>query len=280
MGGDGGVIAVKRAYCRGAGTADHTGDYGRSRGVDKTVSDREEALQRMTTCALTKLPLPFDQSTSAIVACPYGRLYQKEAAVEALIRRKQEGHDADELGAHIRGLKDLYNVRFHLTDKTKLPSCPVTGQEFNGQLPAILLVPGNPEMPNVVSQRAFKEMGKATLETEYGPFQDEVRLAPPPAELEEIKEALEAKRAKKKDKKDKKKDKKKRKEGASSDNTSLVVAKEKKKIKRDNSTNGASDVVRGRVQDAIKSNDNLSSLFTNKDKKISQQEQAANLFAR
>ena len=208
MGGDGGVIASNRRYMRGAGTADHTGDSQRSRG-EKQVSDREDALERMTTCALTKAPLQFGGQT--IVACPYGRLYHKEAAVEALLRRKQtEGQD--ELGSHIRGLKDLHEARFCLTKKAdgrQVPSCPVTGQEFNGQHPVILLVPGNPDTYNVVSQRAFKEMGHDALKTEYGPFQDEIRLAPPASELDEIMEVLEAKRKKKeKSKKSSKKEKK------------------------------------------------------------------------
>jgi Rtf2 RING-finger len=278
MGGDGGVVAVKREYMRGAGTADNTGDYSRSNRGEKVVSDRDDALQRMTTCALTKLPL----EGATIVACPWGRLYQKEAAVEALIRRKQSSQEHDELGSHIRGLKDLFPVRFHVPKGAAMPTCPVTGQELNGQLPVILLVPGNPELPNVVSQRAFKEIGKEALQTEYGPFQEEIRLAPPVADLEEIKQALEAKRDKKKEKSSKKKDKKRKETGV----VAVVVAnnndKNPKKQRRGDSTGGtssAAQVARGRVHDAIKANDNLSSLFV-KDKKTSHKEQAADLFAR
>lgn len=270
MGGDGGVIASNRRYMRGAGTADHTADSSRSRG-EKQLSDKEDALERMRTCALTKAPLRFGEQT--IVACPYGRLYHKEAAVEALLRRKQDGQD--ELGSHIRGLKDLHEARFLLTEKTdksRVPSCPVTGQEFNGQHPVILLVPGNKETHNVVSQKAFKQLGDEALKTEYGPFKDEIRLAPPASELEEIMEALEAKREEKlKSKKSKKE--KKRKDG--SDNKPSKQSSRPLKAAK----TGAADVARERVQDAVKSNEVLSSLF-NSNKKISEKERSDNLFAR
>lgn len=271
MGGDGGVIASNRRYMRGAGTADHTADSTRSRG-EKQVSDREDALERMRTCALTKAPLQFGEQ--AIVVCPYGRLYHKEAAVEALLRRKQS---SDELGSHIRGLKDLHEARFHLTKKangSQIPSCPVTGQEFNGRHPVILLVPGKKETANVVSQRAFKEMGREALETEYGPFQDEIRLAPPASELGEIMEVLEAKRKKKeKSKKSSKKDKKRK---EISDGNNKKPKQNRPKVAKV----GLADVARGRVQDAVKSNEVLSSLFTTQDRKVTDKERNDNLFAR
>ena len=280
MGGDGGVIASNRRYMRGAGTADCTADTQRNRG-EKQKFEHEDALERMRTCALTKSPLQFGEQT--IVACPYGRLYSKETAVEALIRRKQS--DKDELGSHIRGLKDLYEVRFQLTEQSKgkkLPTCPVTGVELNGQLPVVLLVPGKKDTPNVLSQRAFKVMGKEELQTEYGPFTDEVRLAPPASEMETIMEQLEAKRKSSKEKSKKsstKKDKKRKavEEGVSNkghkqDKTKLAkkaaitatIAKERVK----------------EVKNAAESNDVLSSLFTSKESELSQKERNDNLFAR
>jgi len=284
MGGDGGVIASNRRYMRGAGTADHTADSLRSRG-EKQVSDREAARERMRTCALTQAPLQFGDQT--IVACPIGRLYHKEAAVEALIRRKQQqneavaGYEGDELGLHIRGLKDLYEARFTLmtkADGSKVPCCPVTNMEFNGQHPVILLVPGNKETSNVISQRAFKEMGQEALETEYGPFTDQVRLAPPESELEEIMEQLVVKRMQKeKTKKSSSKKDKKRKE--------LEQAKADKKSKAKQNQRpskaakmSAAEEARGSVTSAVKSNAVLSSLFTKKDR--NHKEGADKLFAR
>ena len=290
------MIASNRKYMRGAGTADHTADSSRSRG-EKQVSDRADALERMTTCALTKAPLQFGKQ--AIVVCPYGRLYHKEAAVEALLRRKQHQADSggndnssnDELGAHIRGLKDLYEARFSFVEKSakggssaiQLPSCPVTGQEFNGQQPVFLLTPGNPEMTNVLSQRAFKEMGKEALQTEYGPFKDKVRLAPPVSEMEAIMEAVEAKRSAKSSKS--KKDKKRKDRDINNNNKNNAVtntssSKHSSKKLKSSSKTGAADLARGRVENPVKSNDVLSSLFTTNDKTLSQKERNDTLFSR
>lgn len=79
MGGDGGVVAVNRRYMRGAGQADHTGDFQRN-----SENQEYNALEAMTNCALTKAPLlPSSKNSSGpIVACKFGRLYHKEAAVE------------------------------------------------------------------------------------------------------------------------------------------------------------------------------------------------------
>lgn len=273
MGGDGGVIASNRRYMRGAGTADCTADSQRSRG-EKSGFEREDALERMRTCALTKLPLKFGEQ--AIVACPYGRLYGREAAVESLLRRKQSGKD--EMGSHIRGLKDLHEVRFNLADQAKgekIPTCPVTGVECNGQLPAILLVPGKKDTPNVVSQRAFKIMGKESLQMEYGPFEEEIRLAPAASEMEQIMEQVKAKHESKEKSKKSKKDRKRK------------TAEEKKEEKEEHKAKAAKSSILKSAKERVKevkheaeSSDVLSSLFTTKDKKFSNKERNDNLFAR
>ena len=177
MGGDGGVIASNRRYMRGAGTADHTGDASRA------CTQKTSAKERMRTCHLTKAPLDLAQQ---IVACPYGRLYSKEAAVEALLRRKHDSiQKADELGRHVRGLKDLHSARFHV--QGNIPVCPVTGVELNGTH-AALLIPKKGDECNVLSERALKEMGMEALQADYGPFEkdDMIRLAPPESAMEEI----------------------------------------------------------------------------------------------
>ena len=210
MGGDGGVIASNRKYVsdkydkvlwvdaklnvgltagrlfliqmRGAGTADHTGDAGHKTGFVDPAVEKEELRRTMSTCAISGEPLRFGKET--IVACPYGRLYHKEAAVKALIKRKQE--ESDTIGPHVRGLKDLKEVRFHLTtsaDGTTVPVCPIRGSELNGQIPAIALIPGG--TVNVISEKALKEMGSEILE-EYGPSKKTLKLAPTTAQLKEI----------------------------------------------------------------------------------------------
>lgn len=194
MGGDGGVIAVNRRYMRGAGTADATGDYASSshntrQAVDPAVAEQDVA-RMMTNDCLTNQPLHFDQP---IVVCPYGWLYQKETAVEALLKRKS---GADTLmGTHVRGLKDLKDVRFHVVDSQ--PTCPVTDKPLNGKIVAFALLPGNPNSPNVVSERALT---MTNLMSDYEPYDDKIRLAPTEAVLVKIKEELEAKRKAKKKK--------------------------------------------------------------------------------
>jgi hypothetical protein len=266
MGGDGGVIASNRKYMRGAGSADHTADARRDKNDEK-----ESMLERMRTCHVTKTPLSFRQS---IVACAYGRLYSKEAAVEALLRRKQS--EKDELGSHVRGLKDLYPVHFHLTTDAvgnDVPTCPVTGVELNGNHPAFLIHnKKNVEQPNVLSERAVKEIGMEALQADYGPFESEnmIRLAPPESMMEEIREAVAKKHElEKTTKKSSKKDGKKRKK------TDEVLHKSKA-LK----TSSVADAARMRVASAVASNDVLSSLFTSKTGSVSEKEKHNNLFAR
>ena len=265
MGGDGGVVATNRKYMRGAGTADHTGDYGKSQQAQSF-----NALEAMSTCALTKGKINMELP---IVACPYGKLYQKEAAVQALLRRKTH-KDEDSLGSHIRKLSDLYDVRFHY-ENTK-PTCPVTSKALNGTIPAILLVPGKPDTPNVLSESAFSSLSTNELEEEYGPIQRKVRLAPPNELLKEIKKQVQEEQLKesleKKQKKDKKK-KRKREESSQNEKPS------KDRSKSSGPKSATAGAARSRVESAIQSNKVLSSIFTTK-KSISEKEHKDNLFAR
>jgi hypothetical protein len=225
MGGDGGTIGASRLYMRGAGTASHTADATRHKAQQQqSESDRYQA---MTHCALTGAPLDIDmlrQSGGGVVACPYGRLYNREAALEALLTRRTTGSSSGSnnsgealLGDHVRGMKDLYPVRFEITTESKddnkaVPICPVTRTELNGTQPAILVVQknnkkkskkskskqgaeaNNNESPNVLCERVVKEMGLDALQAEYGPFgkDDIVKLAPPTSGpvWEEIKEKV------------------------------------------------------------------------------------------
>mmetsp|Transcript_17111 Transcript_17111/g.25927 ORF Transcript_17111/g.25927 Transcript_17111/m.25927 type:complete len:264 (-) Transcript_17111:57-848(-) len=262
MGGDGGVIASNRRYMRGAGTANCTAD---NANYDKKEADKHVVHEIMTLCYLTKLPLQF--STQDIVVDPYGRLYHKEQAVEALLRRKT--HRTDELGEHIRGLKDLKVARFHLQDGNK-PTCPITNVELNGSKKAFLLPNSTNENINVISERAIQEMGAEALSGEYG---DDIlskgrmiQLAPPPSKMEEIQETVrltheqEKIAAKKKSKKNKK-----RKRENQGDKTSRPAGK----------NIDSTQSIRERVDSSVKTSKVLSSLFTTGTKKS-----ADDLFAR
>jgi len=319
MGGDGGVIASDRRYMRGAGQADHTADSKRASKAAIAEAEREAQIQNMATCAVTGASLDYKED---IVACPLGKLYGREAAVEALLRRKSEdakdpkassvsgSRDTVDLGWQVRGLKDLHAVHFQLAkkvsngDNLRVPVCPITSVELNGIQPAFLVVKrkrrkkdeGNDvrdENPNVLSEKAMKEMGEALLQEEYGPFDkdDMIRLVPPPAKQSEIKLKLKEKRQNEKAAKASKQNKRKKDDkhskshesgvkricieslsGGSSKrtNSSLIhVTKEARSI----------DDVRNNVKAAVASSSALSSLFADNQSNLSDKERADKLFS-
>lgn len=217
MGGDGGVVATNRRFMRGAGTADTTGDHNQGTSLSSAeikVNQEREALEILTTCALSKVPL---QATDTIVACRYGRLYLKEAVVQALLLRRKTGagtstqttldDEQEQALAHIKKLSDLYAVRGNVVEgssKSLVWMCPITGKSLTGRVPAaILLVPGNPDNPNLVSEFAPKQLSSKDMETEYGPIERKIRLAPTPEQLVEVRAELEEERSKKKSNKKK-----------------------------------------------------------------------------
>jgi hypothetical protein len=299
MGGDGGVVASNRKYMRGAGTADHTANSAKNATLDPAL-EREELVAQMHTCAVSGQPLELgsNKDKKPIVVCPYGRLYYKEAAVEALLQRKQKD---DHRINHIRGLKDLHPVRFHFVDS--IPVCPITAVELNGQVACYVLVPGKvgdgdeTSTPNVVSERAFKQLGEEALVEEYGPMEQKIRLIPPSVALKEIKEEWQAKVEAEKSKKKSKSALKKRKRELE---TTVATNKDDPNNKeedgtikdartsscgkqtRTEGTEAAVAKVSAAVQASTSSDRNtvLSSLFTTADAKISDKDKKDNLFAR
>lgn len=232
MGGDGGTIGSTRAYLRGAGKALHTADHPSSarERSKKAVTDDIVGRAKLTlsTCAVSGDVLDFSPGATAradnnnnnidIVACPYGRLYKREKILEALLRRARDGGGGDDNVrnnnehakvasvsiSHIRGMKDLHSIRFHVTKIPSngkngtyyTPSCPITGSDIgSGKVPSYVIVRSSTKMnkkngveddeasrgPNVLSERAIKEMGVQGLQVEFGPFEenDMILLAPP-----------------------------------------------------------------------------------------------------
>ena len=338
MGGDGGTVSTNRRYLRGAGSASHTADAKRSGGAP-TDDERERLLQVMTTCTITGAALDLTGSSGDIVACPYGRLYNREAAVQALLRRMESGAAAasgadgkasePDIGYHCRGLKDLYPVRFQVSQKDGNGSgsgpkyaavCPLTGVELNGSSPAILIVKNKAPKkmkskdndkaaqashsdadasPNVLSERAIREVGVEALQEEYGPFDmaNCIRLAPTVVGgvFDKVKSDLEAKRAEeKKSKKDKKKKDKKRSEpGNANDDdanrknpASADGGFSTKKPRQDITTGpgapggnkSVAEAARANVGAAVASNPALSSLFSSGKNGLSEKERRDALF--
>ena len=266
MGGDGGVIASNRRFMRGAGTADQTADASRNRG--EQTSEKDIVVELMTLCYLTKAPLNFVDNL--IVSDPYGRLYHKEAVVEALLRRKKKSKDSDELGEHIRGLKDLHPVHFELS-ASNTPICPISSVELNGINPAFLVPSRKDGGVNVISDRAIKELGKEALKEDYGDLDDLIRLAPPPSMMEAIMTKTRIQHEKEKYEKEDRTVGKKNKKHKRNDESEKMSCKPRK-------SNDVSDAAKGRVQKAMESNQVLSSLFSTSEGR-SLKRKAENLFS-
>jgi len=165
------------------------------------------------------------------------------------------------LGDHIRKLSDLRDVRFHRDDSSDAEkkgivnlTCPITGKALHGIIPAILLVPGKADTPNVISESAFDQLPKEELELEYGPIKQKIRLAPPPELLKQIQQEELEKRLQKKNSKQKKNKKKRKQEGDGSNGD------KNSRPKTQNTSIGTA--AKKRVDNAIQSNQVLSSLFT------------------
>lgn len=294
MGGDGGTISSNRTYLRGAGKACHTADHKSNALKRSKVEDAENSKLILSTCAITGAllylsPVTTNDSNSSggekgstvsgmdIVACPYGKLYKREKVLEALLYRSQTGgggghSNNNALGTHIRGMKDLHPVRFHVTASSSssangatnsgsakqmyTPTCPITGSEIgSGNIPCYLIVRTKKSKdktkdddevelnPNVLSESAIKEMGIAGLQTEYGPFveEDMIRLAPPTTGgvFEEIRRKWESRMEEERIAKlKKKKDKKRKKPHASPTTTAAATQSDVKSIKSSSTTNG------------------------------------------
>lgn len=321
MGGDGGVIASNRRYMRGAGQADATGDYARASKVHQSPSEI------MSICSLTGAPLPFPKPisnngngtnnvtalSSNIVCCPFGKLYNKEAAIEALLRNDNE------TSWDVKSMKELYPVRFHLVktnNNTYIPTCPVTGTELNGSQPCFVIVPppldtkknkkdkkknidkDNDNKVNVVSQQAIREIGIESLQDEYGPFNNDdlIKLAPADRDIDNIKLQVEARRLKqKRDIEEKKRHKEKRKIKHNDNNDNKRNKQEMSTTKNAKPTSNKNNnivssipMAKGTVQTAkcsiekaVASNSILSSLFNeSSSRNTSEKDKKDNLFAR
>lgn len=319
MGGDGGVVATNRRYLRGAGTADHTGDSKRVSSNEIVQAEKERLQQMMKTCAIqgSSLHLRCVVNSNNIVACPYGRLYNKETAIQALLKRHSKKKSKSstqskisssvEIGWHVRGLKDLYPVHFYYDDNNKdgnvdkVATCPISGVELNGSTySAFLIINSNKDIqqqPNVLSEKAIKEMGHRALQEEYGPFERLLRLAPSLAngEFDQICQEWEMKiqEEESKKKKKKKKNNKRNNEKSIGSDKQAILSKKSKTCKPDNNNNiniSASNLphnqnklttaARSNVAAAVNSNSVFSSLFQSKQGTISDKEKRDNLFVR
>lgn len=231
MGNDGGVLAMQRKFMRGLGNK--MGEK-----PSEEVSKRFRALIRSRVCAVSS-----ERLRDPVVACELGHLYNKEAVLLALLE-----HTLNPAFAHIRGMKDLIACRFTInpnwTDETAAQAsaqeawaaneakgegtnagtmvgsfaeegavskyiCPVARVEMNAKQPFVVIR----STGWVLSERALKEVGAASLQDEYGPFDsdDLIRLVPDEEEETELRRRMNERRSKSK----KEKKRKQRAEGSS-----------------------------------------------------------------
>jgi hypothetical protein len=257
MGNDGGVLAMQRKYMRGLGNK--MGEK-----PSEEMNKRFRALIRSRVCAVSSEAL-----RDPIVACELGHLYNKEAVLLALLERT-----LNPAFAHIRGMKDLIPCRFTInpnwTDETAAVAaaneasaaseakgesnnagigafvdedmtskyiCPVARVEMNAKQPFVVIR----STGWVLSERALKEIGAASLQDEYGPFDvadDLIRLVPDEEEETELRRRMNDRRSKAK----KEKKRKQREEGQNGgggkgegdEKVDEVVEAERKKKKKAN----------------------------------------------
>ena len=168
MGGDGGTVSTNRTYLRGAGKACHTADHPSNALKRAKVEDAERAKLILSTCAVSGAVLHLSPSKSSssvsnmdLVACPYGKLYKRENVLEALLYRSQTtgtgtggggGDDKNNLlGTHIRGMKDLHPVRFHVVaSQGKTNGNGTVGSSEETLKQQCPLMTNNPPEPNVI----------------------------------------------------------------------------------------------------------------------------------
>lgn len=176
MGGDGGVVAVKRQFLPGGGAKDPNAPQGEGK-----QSVKQTQLSRSKCCSLSQTELE-----EPVVACEMGNLYNKEALLGAFLD-KQMPSDL----SHIRNMKDVKEAKFHVSP-SGARSCPLTGLDFNGVIPFVVVW----KTGYVLSEKAVKEMGISSLQGDYGPFtsNDLVKLLPLESDIGEIQESMKTRR--------------------------------------------------------------------------------------
>ncbi|KAK0426383.1 hypothetical protein QR680_009682 [Steinernema hermaphroditum] len=175
MGADGGTIPKRCELVRNKKKAEK---------VDKNVTNASK--WRM--CQLSQSPLQ-----KHIIACRFGRLYNKEAILEGLINKTL---NQNELTRHIKSRKDFKELKLtknpafkgdgvnsdeSYVDHNETPYvCPVTAVGMNGT--NVFTV--NWECGCVVSEKAIKEVPSETCHGCGGPFsKGKIVVLNPPEEL-------------------------------------------------------------------------------------------------
>lgn len=117
-----------------------------------TSAQLKETQQEQAEWSWQNCPLSHKPLVRPVVGDAAGRLYNKDAVLEFLL----PGRDGEELGrkdreevlgARVRGLRDVVEVRFEVEDAAEGEErrekwvCPVTGKRLGPQVKAVYLVP-------------------------------------------------------------------------------------------------------------------------------------------
>lgn len=159
------------------------------------VDPNEQRLSKWSNCALSNEPL-----REPCVIDRLGSVFNKEALVEALLGKKLP----KEFG-HIKGLKDMINVRFSMAPGAVEPGenaqlqCPITGLEFNGKYRFLALR----NCGHVLSAKALKMVKSSACLVCHEEFKesDKIVINGSEEEVEELRERAEEERAKTREKK-------------------------------------------------------------------------------
>lgn len=174
------------------------------------AAQREQRLIKFKTCCLTNVAL---DGGTPVVCDELGNLFAKEGLLAAMVDKTLPPEYS-----HIRGLRDVVNLNFHpnpdaptagtdvdwSTDNWAPYSCPIANVEMNGRFPFVALrqqralggsggaADGDAPRVNVISEKAFKEVGLDSLQAEYGPFgsDDVIPLIPGDVERVALVEAM------------------------------------------------------------------------------------------
>jgi hypothetical protein len=185
-GGDGGATGAESRDC-------YLHMYS-ERKPDK-VDPNEQRLSKWSNCALSNEPLK-----EPCVIDRLGSVFNKEALVEALLGKKLP----KEFG-HIKGLKDMINVRFSMAPGVVEPGenaqlqCPITGLEFNGKYRFLALK----NCGHVLSAKALKMVKSSACLVCHEEFKesDKIVINGSEEEVAELREQMEEERAKTREKK-------------------------------------------------------------------------------
>lgn len=162
-----------------------------------------------------------------VVADEIGNLFSKETLLVGLVEKNLPPEFE-----HIRGLRDVIELKFHLNkdaptqgsdvdwslDTWAPYSCPIANVEMNGRYPFVVIrrqskskhssSAAEDDRVNVISEKAFKQVGGDALQAEYGPFdieKDVIKLVPNDVERLEMIKNLSLKRSLEKAEKKKRK---------------------------------------------------------------------------